>query len=87
MKINYEAIILGITTFFVETGRIVLIATIPLILVSVETAMTKGVPIEIPWTLIQWTAILTALRALDRALHEVGKSLGNEDMKKGLTRF
>ena len=63
-----------------EGLRIVVISIIPILI----DGFTRG---EIDIRLVGITAAITALRALDKWLHETGKETGNESLEKGLTRF
>ena len=67
-----------------EAARLVLIAIIPIIAVGFD-ATTRT--IQIDWFLVQFTAVITALRFIDSWLHEQGKATDNDAMKGGLTRF
>lgn len=83
---NREAVAAAIVEFVLETGRMVLLAVVPLLIVMVGPALeNKQVAINLP--LIQWTAVLVVLKALDKALHEAGKVINSQTLTKGLTRF
>lgn len=63
-----------------EALRVVLIAVLPIIISGLENGSIEP-------KLVVVTAIIALLRFIDKALHEVGKSLENENMIKGITRF
>lgn len=83
---NKEVIIKAVSEFVLETGRMVLLAVVPLLIVMVSPAL-ENKPVVLNLALIQWTAVLVVLRALDKAIHETGKAINNETLTKGLTRF
>jgi len=83
---NKEVIIKAVSEFVLETGRMVLLAIVPLLIVMVSPAL-ENKPVIMNLALIQWTAVLVVLRALDKAIHETGKAINNETLTKGLTRF
>lgn len=63
-----------------ELLRVVFIAVIPLAIDGLSTG-------NLDPKLLGITAIIAALRFLDKFLHETGKNTGNETLEKGLTRF
>lgn len=63
-----------------EGLRVVVIATIPSLIIMLESGSVDVRSIAI-------VAIVAGLRALDKFLHEMGKSYGDEEWMKGLTRF
>lgn len=67
-----------------EAARLVLMSIIPIVLmgVNLETHVFK-----IDWFLVQFTALVTALRFADSWLHQWGKANDNDFLSKGLTRF
>ena len=63
-----------------EVGRVLLFAIIPLAIASLES-----------WTL-DWKQFaivggVAVIRFIDKYLHETGKLIGDESLKKGLSRF
>lgn len=83
---NKEAVAAAIVEFVLETGRMVLLAVVPLLIIMVSPALDNK-PVVVNFALIQWTAVLVVLKALDKALHEAGKVINSENLAKGLTRF
>lgn len=67
-----------------EAARLVLMAIIPILLIGFDQQTRT---IQIDWFLVQFTAIVTALRFIDSWLHEQGKAQDNDTLKGGLTRF
>lgn len=63
-----------------EAGRVVLLAVLPLAIYQLETDALN------PKVLL-YVGLVALLKWLDKLLHEVGKESGNENLKKGLTRF
>jgi len=63
-----------------EALRVVFLAIIPIVIVQVETGVFD-------YRVILVTGALALLRFTDKALHEIGKANGNEDLKGGITRF
>lgn len=67
-----------------EFGRVILLAIIPVLLMGIN--LESGA-IVINWLLVQAFALVAALKFIDKLLHEVGKTKGNEKYLTGLTRF
>ena len=63
-----------------ELLRVVLLATIPVIVTSVESGAVDA-------KIIATVALLAGLRFVDKWLHEKGKEEGDKNLVKGLTRF
>lgn len=63
-----------------EVGRMALLAVIPILIDSV----TKG---SVDWNLLLVTAVVAALRGVDKYLHLQGKVEENPTLVKGLTQF
>ena len=72
-----------------EALRLVVLAIIPIVLLGIDSG-TGAVAIN--WALVQVTALITALRFIDKLMHESGKAKQIETKKPskltlGLTRF
>lgn len=63
-----------------EALRLVLLAIIPLVIAGLEAG-------AVDWKAVGIIAGVTALRFVDKLLHEWGKDADNELLTKGLTRF
>ena len=83
---NKKALTKAVIEFILETGRMVILAVVPLLIIMISPAL-ENKPVTINFALIQWTAVLVVLRGLDKALHEAGKAINNESLTRGLTRF
>ena len=64
-----------------EGARVVLLAIIPVLLLSLENG--NG----FDWKLVWVTGGVALLRFIDKALHEMGKEEENVVLSKGLTQF
>lgn len=87
MKITYndvKPLIEGLK----ETGRVVLLGIIPIILTSINTSTGE---IKINWSIVLAsgvTILLTALlKGIDKDLHLTGKIEGDDTKTRGLTQF
>ena len=87
MKITYnnvKPLIEGLK----ETGRVVLLGIIPVILTSINTSTGE---IKINWSVVLATGLtllLTALlKGVDKDIHLNGKLEGNDTKTRGLTQF
>jgi len=63
-----------------EIGRLAALAAIPLFI----DMLIEG---TINWELVGVTALIAALKGVDKYLHKVGQETKNESLTKGLTRF
>lgn len=63
-----------------EAGRLAALSAIPLVI----DGLSRGV---IDWRYVGITVAIAVLRFADKFLHEMGARLGDESLKKGLTRF
>lgn len=69
---------------FIELARVVLLATIPVIMASIN-AQTGSITID--WRVVFAVGLLAVLRWLDKLVHLAGKEKDNQTMIKGITRF
>jgi hypothetical protein len=65
-----------------EMFRVMVIATIPVIIASLENGN-----FIIDWQAVAIVAVITGLRFIDKYLHELGKERESKTLTKGLTRF
>lgn len=76
MKINWDILEKAGKEFF----RVIVLAIIPVLIISIENGI-------VDWKFIGLVAIVAGLKFIDKLLHEVGKTEGNEKLLTGLTRF
>lgn len=72
--------ILALKEALLEAARLAVLAAIPVLI----TGLSDG---AIDWRLVGVTAVIAALRFVDKLLHELGKETENKLLVKGLTRF
>lgn len=67
-----------------EALRIVVIAVLPVFYAGLNVDTGE---VNLNWKLILVVAVVAILKLIDKTIHEVGKTLDNESLIKGLTRF
>lgn len=63
-----------------EALRIMVLAVVPIMITGIQNS-------ELSWQLIGVTALIAALKFVDKLLHEIGKREGNRKKILGLTQF
>jgi len=76
IKLKKEAIVSGLF----EMGRIAAVAALPIIISQLQAG-------KIDWRTIIVVIVLAILKAIDKAIHEYGKAIDNDNLTLGLTRF
>ena len=71
-----EILVDGVKEFL----RVGVVAVLPVAIAQLESQ-------KIDWKIVAIVFVIAVLKAIDRALHEYGKNVGNENLEKSLLRF